>query len=74
LPLLLGVTTKASVEVEPDCSAGMVQTAVVPLGALQVPEPAVALLSVIPAEIVPVTVILVAGSGPWLKTVKVTVT
>src|SRR5580700_6025938 len=52
----------------------MVQTAVLPLGALQVPEPAVAVLSTAPGAAVPVTVILEAGSGPSLATVNVVVT
>lgn len=74
-PAVLGVTTMATVEVEPDCSAGMVHTTFAPVGTLQVPDAAVALLNiaVMPVESWPVTVTLVAKSGPSLITVNVTV-
>ena len=71
-----GVTTKVTVAREPDCSVGIWQTTPLLLGALQVPEFTVALLNVTPSETgtEPFTSIIVAGSGPWLVTVKVTVT
>ena len=70
----LGVTTKTTLEAEPDCSEGIWQTTPLLLGELQVPELAVALLKVTPVGTVPLTTTFVAGSGPWLATVKVTVT
>ena len=49
---------------DPDCNVGMVQTTLPPVGALHVPEPAVALLKVAPEVTLPLTVMLVARSGP----------
>lgn len=74
-PAVLGVTDMATVEVEPDCSAGMVHTTLAPVGTLQVPDAADALLNtaVMPVESWPVTVIFVARSGPSLMTVNVIV-
>jgi hypothetical protein len=71
-----GVTTKVTVARPPDCSVGIWQTTPLLLGALQVPEPTVALLNVTPSErgTLPLTWMLVAGSGPEFTTVKVTVT
>ena len=76
LQMPFGVTTKVTVERAPDCSAGIWQTTPLLLGALQVPEFTVALLNVTPSEIgtLPLTSMFVAGSGPVLATVKVTVT
>jgi hypothetical protein len=76
LPAVVGVTAMATVVVDPACSVGMVHATLTPVGTLQVPAPAVALLNVavIPVESWPVTVIFVAKSGPPLVTVKVMVT
>ena len=70
-----GVTVKVTVESEPDCSVGIWQTTPLLLGALQVPELTVALLNVTPSATgtLPLTWMLVAGSGPSLATVKVIV-
>lgn len=75
-PAVVGVTVIATVVVAPACSVRMVQAMLPPVGTLQVPAPAVALLkaAVIPVDSCPVTVIFVARSGPWLMTVKVIVT
>jgi hypothetical protein len=75
-PAVFGVTVIATNDVEPDCSVGIVQATLNPLGTLHVPDPAVALLkvAVIPVDSWPVTVMFVARSGPLLVTVKVIVT
>ena len=59
---LIGVTTKVTGEMEPACSVGIWQTTALLLGALQVPEPAVALMKVTPAGTVPFTAI--SSPGP----------
>src|SRR5208283_3403177 len=73
-PTLFAATVKATVAEEPDCSVGIRQTTELLFGALQVPPVAVPMTNVAPVVTVPVTVILVAGSGPSLATVNVTVT
>src|ERR1022692_2423245 len=70
----IGVTDNATVVVAPDCRVGIRQTTALLLGPLQVPEPALALLSVTPWETAPLTEMPVATSGPSLATVKVIVT
>jgi hypothetical protein len=72
----VGVTEKATNEVDPDCSEGMVQATFNPVAALHVPEPAVAglpELNAAPDVTVPVTVMFEARSGPSLMRVNVTV-
>jgi hypothetical protein len=76
LPEVVGVTAKATVAMEPDCRTGIRQTAVLPVGRLQMlPDPAEALVKVadILVESWPPTVMFVAKSGPWLMMVKVIV-
>ena len=70
----VGVTTKFTEDVDPACNRGIVQTTLLLTGALQLPEPAVALTNVTPVETEPLTKMPVARSGPWFVTVKLMVT